>query len=47
MTIGLLILTPVPLGRVAFTFSLFVKERDQIFALATASVLALAARLAV
>ncbi len=43
MTIGLLILTPVPLGRVAFTFILFVKERDRIFALATAYVLSSAA----
>lgn len=40
MTIGLLVLTLVPLGRVAFTFILFVKERDRIFALATAYVLA-------
>jgi uncharacterized membrane protein len=40
MMLGLLVLTLVPLGRVAFTFILFVKERDQIFALATAYVLA-------
>ena len=39
MTVGLLVLTLVPLGRVAFTFILFVKERDRIFALATAYVL--------
>lgn len=40
MMLGLLVLTLVPLGRVAFTFILFVKERDRIFALATAYVLA-------
>jgi uncharacterized membrane protein len=40
VTIGLLVLTLVPLGRVAFTFILFVKERKRIFALATAYVLA-------
>ena len=40
MMAGLLVLTLVPLGRVAFTFILFVKERDRIFALATAYVLA-------
>jgi uncharacterized membrane protein len=40
MMLGLLVLTLVPLGRVAFTFVLFVKERDRIFALATAYVLA-------
>jgi uncharacterized membrane protein len=40
MTIGLLVLTLVPLGRVAFTFILFLKEGDRIFALATAYVLA-------
>jgi uncharacterized membrane protein len=40
VTIGLLVLTLVPLGRVAFTFILFVKERERIFALATAYVLA-------
>src|SRR5712691_1671063 len=40
MTIGLLVLTLVPLGRVAFTFVLFLKERDRIFAFATAYVLA-------
>jgi uncharacterized membrane protein len=40
MTIGLLVLTLVPLGRVVFTFILFLKEGDRIFALATAYVLA-------
>jgi uncharacterized membrane protein len=40
MTIGLILLTLVPLGRVAFTFFLFLKERDHIFVLATAYVLA-------
>jgi uncharacterized membrane protein len=40
LMIGLLILTLVPLGRVAFTFVLFLVERDRIFALATAYVLA-------
>jgi uncharacterized membrane protein len=40
MMLGLLVLTLVPLGRVAFTFVLFVKEKDRIFALATAYVLA-------
>jgi len=40
MTIGLLVLTLVPLGRVAFTFFLFAKEGDRIFTLATAYVLA-------
>jgi hypothetical protein len=40
VTIGLPVLTLVPLGRVAFTFVLFVKERERIFALATAYVLA-------
>ncbi len=39
MTVGLLILTLVPLGRVIFTFILFLKERDRIFAVATAYVL--------
>jgi uncharacterized membrane protein len=38
--IGLLVLTLVPLGRVAFTLVLFLKERDRIFAVATAYVLA-------
>lgn len=40
MMIGLLVLTLVPLGRVAFTFILFLKEGDRIFAVATAYVLA-------
>jgi uncharacterized membrane protein len=40
LMVGLLVLTLVPLGRVAFTFILFVTERDRIFALATAYVLA-------
>lgn len=40
MTIGLLVLTLVPLGRVAFTFCLFLKQRDKVFVIATAYVLA-------
>jgi uncharacterized membrane protein len=40
MTFGLVILTLVPLGRVAFTFFLFLKERDPVFIAATAYVLA-------
>lgn len=40
MTIGLYVLTLVPLVRVAFTFVLFVKEKDFIFVAATAYVLA-------
>ena len=40
LMIGLLVLTFVPLGRVAFTFILFVKERDRVYAVATAYVLA-------
>ena len=40
MMVGLLVLTLVPLGRVAFTFILFLKEGDRIFAVATAYVLA-------
>lgn len=39
MTIGLLVLTLVPLGRVAFTFFLFLKQRDHVFVAATAYVL--------
>ena len=39
LTVGLLVLTLVPIGRVAFTFVLFVKQKDRIFALATAYVL--------
>jgi uncharacterized membrane protein len=38
-TIGLLVLTLVPLGRVAFTFFLFLRQGDRIFAVATAYVL--------
>jgi uncharacterized membrane protein len=40
MTIGLYVLTLVPLARVAFTFVLFLKERDFVFVVATAYVLA-------
>ena len=40
MTIGLIVLTLVPLGRVAFTFFLFLKEGDRVFIAATAYVLA-------
>jgi len=40
MMVGLMVLTLVPLGRVAFTFILFLKEGDRIFAVATAYVLA-------
>ena len=40
MTFGLFILTLVPLARVAFTFLLFLKERDFVFVAATAYVLA-------
>jgi uncharacterized membrane protein len=40
MTLGLLVLTLVPLARVAFTFFLFAKEGDHVFTLATAYVLA-------
>jgi len=40
LMLGLLVLTLVPLGRVAFTFILFVSEKDRIFTLATAYVLA-------
>ncbi|MGH7934917.1 MAG: DUF1634 domain-containing protein [Candidatus Binataceae bacterium] len=39
LTIGLMVLTLVPLGRVAFTFFLFLKERDGVFVAATAYVL--------
>ncbi len=39
MTIGLYILTLVPLVRVAFTFVLFLKDRDYIYVAATAYVL--------
>ena len=40
MTIGLYVLTLVPLVRVAFTFVLFLKERDFVYVAATAYVLA-------
>ncbi|HJU09492.1 MAG TPA: DUF1634 domain-containing protein [Candidatus Binataceae bacterium] len=40
LMIGLLVLTLVPLGRVAFTFVLFLREKDRIYAVATAYVLA-------
>ncbi len=40
MTIGLLVLTLVPLGRVAFTFILFLRQGNRVFAVATAYVLA-------
>jgi uncharacterized membrane protein len=40
MTIGLYLLTLVPLARVAFTFLLFLKERESVFIAATAYVLA-------
>jgi uncharacterized membrane protein len=39
MTIGLMVLTLVPLARVAFCFLLFVKERDGIYVVFTAYVL--------
>jgi uncharacterized membrane protein len=39
MTLGLMVLTLVPLGRVAFCFLLFVKERDGTYVLFTAYVL--------
>jgi len=39
MIIGLYLLTLVPLVRVAFTFVLFLKERDMIYVIATAYVL--------
>ena len=41
LVFGLLVLTLVPLGRVAFTFFYFLKERDTPFILVTATVLAL------
>jgi uncharacterized membrane protein len=40
MTLGLVVLTLVPIARVAFTFVLFVRERDAVFVAATAYVLA-------
>jgi uncharacterized membrane protein len=39
MTLGLVVLTLVPIARVAFTFVLFLKERDAVFVAATAYVL--------
>ncbi|HVB82214.1 MAG TPA: DUF1634 domain-containing protein [Candidatus Binataceae bacterium] len=39
MTLGLMVLTLVPLARVAFCFLLFVKERDGIYVVFTAYVL--------
>ncbi|HTT77754.1 MAG TPA: DUF1634 domain-containing protein [Candidatus Binataceae bacterium] len=39
LTLGLFILTLVPLGRVAFTLLLFIHERDVIYIVATAYVL--------
>jgi len=41
LTIGLLVLTLVPLGRVGFTFVLFLKEKDWAFTALTATVLLL------
>ena len=39
LTLGLFVLTLVPLGRVAFTLILFIRERDVIYIAATAYVL--------
>jgi uncharacterized membrane protein len=39
LTLGLLVLTLVPLGRVVFTLALFIRERDVIYIVATAYVL--------
>ncbi|HUN57225.1 MAG TPA: DUF1634 domain-containing protein [Candidatus Binataceae bacterium] len=39
LTLGLLVLTLVPLGRVAFTLILFIRERDVVYIAATAYVL--------
>jgi uncharacterized membrane protein len=39
LTLGLLVLTLVPLGRVVFTLILFIRERDVIYIVATAYVL--------
>jgi uncharacterized membrane protein len=39
LTLGLLVLTLVPLGRVVFTLALFIHERDVIYIVATAYVL--------
>ena len=41
LMVGLLVLTLVPLGRVGFTFFLFLKEGDLAFTLLTATVLLL------
>jgi uncharacterized membrane protein len=40
MTIGLMVLTMVPIGRVGFTFFLFLREKDYPFVVMTAYVLA-------
>jgi uncharacterized membrane protein len=40
LTVGLFVLTLVPLARVAFCFMLFIKERDYIYVALTAYVLA-------
>jgi len=39
LTLGLLVLTLVPLGRVVFTLMLFIRERDVVYIVATAYVL--------
>jgi uncharacterized membrane protein len=39
LTLGLLVLTLVPLGRLAFTLLLFIRERDVVYIAATAYVL--------
>jgi hypothetical protein len=39
LTLGLLVLTLVPLGRVVFTLILFIRERDVVYIVATAYVL--------
>lgn len=41
LTVGLMVLTMVPLGRVGFTFFFFLKQKDHIFSLLTAIVLGL------
>jgi uncharacterized membrane protein len=40
LTLGLVVLTLVPIARVLFSFILFIKERDLVFVAATAYVLA-------
>ncbi|MGA2409912.1 MAG: DUF1634 domain-containing protein [Candidatus Binataceae bacterium] len=40
LTLGLLVLTLVPMGRVVFTLFLFIRERDVVYIAATAYVLA-------